>query len=190
MSKVQKRPSELSVSAPTRTALLQIALLKPGNMFVSIQPLDRWSYPGFLERWDYVAFSRRRRQWLCKLTCSLHTTFRFPCLVMFCTERKSKRDLHGLPMYFLWLRHVIEAPKLHFCPYEHVFWFLADRGLFSCCSIFPPAGRIITSPALWPFRHAFLYFSLQGLESMMPKVTTKISSEVRHAKFFLSHPLG
>ncbi|CAH3176758.1 unnamed protein product [Porites lobata] len=33
VSKVQKRPSELSVSAPTRTALLQIALLKPGNMF-------------------------------------------------------------------------------------------------------------------------------------------------------------
>ena len=33
-------------------------------------------------------------------------------------------------------------------------------------------------------------FSLQGLESMMPKVTTKISSEVGHAKLFLSHPLG
>lgn len=33
VSKVQKRMSELSVSAPTRTALLQIALLKPGNMF-------------------------------------------------------------------------------------------------------------------------------------------------------------
>ena len=116
MSKVQKRPSELSVSAPTRTALLQIALLKPGNMFVSIQPLDRCSYPGFLERWDYVAFSRRRRQWLCKLTCSLHTTFRFPCLVMFCTERKSKRDLHGLPMYFLWFASRYRISQVTFLP--------------------------------------------------------------------------
>lgn len=34
--KVNKRASELSVSIPTRTALLQIAVLKPGNMFVSI----------------------------------------------------------------------------------------------------------------------------------------------------------
>jgi len=33
-SKVQKKPSEVSVSCvPTRTALLQIALLKPGDMF-------------------------------------------------------------------------------------------------------------------------------------------------------------
>lgn len=48
VSRVQKRPSELTVSAPTRTALLQIALLKPGNMFVSEQPLDLCSYPGFL----------------------------------------------------------------------------------------------------------------------------------------------
>ncbi|XP_078371047.1 uncharacterized protein LOC144654702 isoform X2 [Oculina patagonica] len=31
--KVNKRASELSVSIPTRTALLQIAVLKPGNMF-------------------------------------------------------------------------------------------------------------------------------------------------------------
>jgi len=31
--KVNKRLSELSVSIPTRTALLQIAVLKPGNMF-------------------------------------------------------------------------------------------------------------------------------------------------------------
>jgi len=34
--KVSKRLSELSVSIPTRTALLQIAVLKPGNMFVSV----------------------------------------------------------------------------------------------------------------------------------------------------------
>ena len=34
---MQKKPSEVSVSCvPTRTALLQIALLKPGDMFVSI----------------------------------------------------------------------------------------------------------------------------------------------------------
>ncbi|KAJ7383801.1 hypothetical protein OS493_026335 [Desmophyllum pertusum] len=31
--KVDKRLSDLSVSIPTRTALLQIAVLKPGNMF-------------------------------------------------------------------------------------------------------------------------------------------------------------
>ena len=34
--KVNKRLSELSISIPTRTALLQIAVLKPGNMFVSV----------------------------------------------------------------------------------------------------------------------------------------------------------
>ena len=34
--KLNKRLSELSVSIPTRTALLQIAVLKPGNMFVSV----------------------------------------------------------------------------------------------------------------------------------------------------------
>ena len=29
-----------------------------------------------------------------------------------------KKDLHGLPMWFLWLRPIIKAFKLYFCSYN------------------------------------------------------------------------
>ena len=86
--------------------------------------------------------------------------------VFFIAKRKSKTDLHGLPMWFLWLRRIIKCLiESHFCPYNRSDWDCAWQMLLNNSSAFsviyfrmhanqlmhqsiPPAPR--PSPGLTP----------------------------------------
>ena len=54
--------------------------------------------------------------------------------VNFILVRKSKERPHGLPVCFFWLRRVIKAFKLQFCPYKRVFSVVWRFHAHCCCN--------------------------------------------------------